>query len=179
MLVLLAGFPDEELTAPVQQITLPPEGATRRETEEGESAPVAGKIAPNFKLEDISGRVYELQDYAGNIVLLNFWATWCAPCRLEMPLLEETSQALANENFIVLAVNLQESVAEVEEFVNEIGLTFPVLLDSDGTVSELYRIIGYPSSIVIDSTGRIQTIHIGIISETQLQDYLLQAGLTL
>jgi peroxiredoxin len=177
-LIALAGFPQ------VQPSSFEPESSLKSEavdgiSEGGASAPEVGQIAPNFELRDPQDRIFELKDFAGNIVLLNFWATWCAPCRLEMPLLEQYKHEFAEENFVILAINLQESVAEVEAYVEEIGLSFPILLDEDGQVSEQYRIIGYPSTFIIDSTGRIRTIHIGIITEPQLLDYLGQVGITI
>lgn len=177
-LIALAGFPQ------IPQSSFEPGSSLTTDAvveigEGGTAAPAIGQIAPNFKLRDPHDRIYELKDFAGNIVLLNFWATWCAPCRLEMPLLEQHSHEFADENLVILAINLQESVAEVQEFVDEMGLSFPVLLDEDGHVSEQYRIIGYPSTFIIDSTGRIRTIHIGIITEPQLREYLGQVGITI
>jgi cytochrome c biogenesis protein CcmG/thiol:disulfide interchange protein DsbE len=139
--------------------------------------PAIGQKAPDFSLRALDGQRYELRDLEGQVVLLNFWATWCGPCRLEMPLFEQYSQDLVNDGLIILAINLQEAIPVVQDYVEELGLTFPVLLDSDGKVSQQYRIIGYPSSILIDRTGQIQVIHIGIITEAQLVDYLQQLGI--
>jgi peroxiredoxin len=178
-LIGLAGFPQEEPSSLEPDSLLTPEEVVEISGEVQTPAPDVGQFAPNFRLRDPHDRIYELKDFEGNIVLLNFWATWCGPCRLEMPLLEQHRQELADENFVILAVNLQESVTAVQAFVDEMGLSFPVLLDEDGHVSEQYRIIGYPSTIIIDSSGRIRTIHIGIISEPQLHEYLGQIGLSI
>jgi peroxiredoxin len=140
--------------------------------------PVVGERAPDFALGDTNGQVYALEDFVGQVVLVNFWATWCAPCRLEMPLLQDHFERYMEDEFIVLAINLQESEAQVADFVEEFSLTFPVLIDSDGAVSQEYRIRGYPSTIVIDREGNISAIHIGIITEAQLVEYLTEAGLS-
>ena len=178
-LIALAGFPREQPSSPEPDSLLATEDVVELGGEVQTQAPKVGQFAPNFQLRDPHDHIYELKDFEGNIVLLNFWATWCGPCRLEMPLLEQYSQELADESFVILAVNLQESAITVQAFVDEIGLSFPVLLDEDGHVSEQYRIIGYPSTIIIDSSGRIRTIHIGIISEPQLHEYLGQVGLAI
>jgi peroxiredoxin len=176
-LLLLEGFPGNSESR-IQTIPTPPsKTASPQEAEGVVTAPIVGSIAPNFQLHDIEDHQHELIDYRGNIVLLNFWATWCAPCRLEMPLLEQHSRMLAGQGVVILAVNLRESLGSVGEFIEEMDLTMPVLLDSEGKVSELYRIIGYPSTIIIDASGRIKVIHIGIISEEQLDEYLEQVGI--
>jgi peroxiredoxin len=141
--------------------------------------PVVGERAPDFVLGDTSGRLFALEDFQGQVVLVNFWATWCAPCRLEMPLLQDHFERYSDDEFIVLAINLQESKAQVADFIEEFSLTFPVLMDSDGAISEDYRIRGYPSTIVIDRQGVISAIHIGIITEGQLEEYLSEVGLSL
>jgi peroxiredoxin len=177
-LIVLMVFPKGEPTNVIDSSVTMNTGAIIHETALGERAPVVGAMAPNFQLQDISGEYVAISDFEGNVILLNFWATWCAPCRLEMPLLETHFREFADENFVILPINLQESAREVNQFVQETGMTFPVLLDSDGSVAEMYRILGYPSTILIDSAGRIQRIHIGILTEPQLRDYLAQIGLS-
>jgi peroxiredoxin len=178
-LIILAGFPGEQSSQSDDVVSITTVDSSVDGAYSEASGPLIGEIAPDFTLHDIHGRTFNLNDYDGNIVLLNFWATWCGPCRLEMPLLEQYHQDLVEDDFVILAINLQESVTTVQDFVEEVGLSFPVLLDSDGHVVEQYRIIGYPSTILIDRDGRIQFIHIGIISEAQLHEYLGQVGLTL
>ncbi len=176
--IVLAGFPDDSLprsTDNASSSVIDPGEAIAA----GRVAPAVGQPAPHFSLPDVEGQNHQLQDFEGKIVLLNFWATWCAPCRLEMPLLEKHSQEIAGGEFVILAINLQESIDQVQEFVDEMGLSMPVLLDLDGKVSQQYHIIGYPSSILIDRNGTIQAIHIGIISEPQLHQYLETVGFSL
>lgn len=174
-LIILNGFPEDQSTTDSGPLQISTGNIALQST----SAPVVGALAPEFQLQDIHGTTISLTDFEGRVILLNFWATWCGPCRLEMPLLEQHYQAYADDNLIILAINLGESLDEVGAFVDELGLTFPVLLDPGGHVSELYRIIGYPSTVLINTTGRVSTIHVGILSEAQLRDYLLLAGISL
>jgi peroxiredoxin len=177
-LIVLVGFPGEETSKTAYSTAITNTETISNETDLGEIAPVVGAMAPNFQLQDVNGDDVAITDFEGNVIMLNFWATWCAPCRLEMPLLEQHFREFADERFVILAINLQESAREVNQFVQEIGMTFPVLMDPDGRVAEMYRIIGYPSTILIDPTGRIRAIHIGILTEPQLREYLAQAGLS-
>jgi thiol-disulfide isomerase/thioredoxin len=135
-----------------------------------------GAKAPDFELDELTGNQFSFSMNAGKIIVLNFWATWCAPCRYEMPLFERYSKTYPDE-LAVLAVNMQESESDIQKFTNELGLTFPILLDSDGLVSRLYRVQGLPTTYFIDPEGRISFIHIGTISETQIEDYLMKIGL--
>lgn len=141
------------------------------------SEPFANHIldtpSPNFELENIYGKLINLDDYRGHTVLINFWATWCAPCRLEMPYLQSRYER-SKDKFTLLAVNNGESRDDVESFVNEYGLTFEVLLDPNAEVQSLFRIRGYPTTILIDSDGIIRFQHVGIMTEDQL-DNVLQA----
>lgn len=178
-LIVMMGFPEQEQPSRARPLATSGGAVIQAQLQTGAMALEVGAQAPNFVLQDLNGLIFELADFKGNVILLNFWATWCGPCRLEMPMLEKQFQDFADQNFVILAINLEESFDEVQAYVEELGMTFPVLLDQDGSVSELYRIIGYPSSVLIDAAGKIQTIHIGILSETQLQDSLRSAGLQL
>jgi len=128
--------------------------------------------APNFELENLFGQSVQLGDFHGKTVLLNFWATWCAPCRIEMPYLQ-TRYEISNDKFALLAVNNGENYEDVETFVKEYGLTFDVLLDPNAEVQSLFRVRGYPTTILIDPEGIIRFQHIGIMTEDQL-DHVLQ-----
>lgn len=131
-----------------------------------------GKQARDFTLETLDGSRVSLRDYAGQVVLINFWATWCPPCTAEMPSLEAAYQAHKEEGFVVLGVNVEESRSAVEPFVAEMGVTFPVLLDEKGQVAKEYRTLGLPMSLLVDREGIIVVRHIGYLSEGQLQEYL-------
>lgn len=130
-----------------------------------------------FELEDLNGETVHLTDLRGKVVVINFWATWCGPCRIEMPVLEEYHHRYEPE-MTVLGINVQESREAVEAYVSELGLTFPILLDEEGKVSSLYRVRGYPSTYILDGEGIIRYQHIGQISEAQLQTYLENLGVS-
>ncbi len=142
-------------------------------------APEIGAQAPDFALRDLRGNEVRLSEYRGRTVLLTFWATWCGPCRLEMPAFEDRYQELKGDNFIVLGVNYDEPVEDVRAFGDELGLSFPLLLDPGGSVQRLYRIRGYPSSIFVDPQGVVRIVHLGLITEGQLRDYLVELGYNL
>jgi len=150
------------------------------EPEVSVSAPVTGvakdALAPDFTLQSLSGKEVKLSDFKGHVVLLNFWATWCAPCRLEMPAIQARFDQLSPD-LAVLAVNNNETKQVVSEYVQELGLTFDPLLDPGAKIQGLYQIIGYPSTFFINPEGQIQEIHIGIMTEGQLDGYLTTLGL--
>jgi peroxiredoxin len=131
-----------------------------------------GKQARDFELEAMDGGSVSLSDYEGKVVLVNFWATWCPPCRAEMPSFEAAYQAHNEDGFVVLGVNVEESRGAVEPFVAEMGVTFPVLLDEKGRVANEYRTLGLPISLLVDRTGVIFARHVGFLSDDQLQEYL-------
>ncbi len=141
----------------------------------GSGRAAVGQPAPDFTLQTLEGDTVSLSDYAGYPVLINFWATWCAPCRLEMPELVRVYQIHEAEGFVVLAVDLtdQDSLDEVRVFVEEFEMTFPVLLDETGAVyNELYRLLGLPMSVFVDRDGVIARIHIGIMTSQQVDEYV-------
>jgi peroxiredoxin len=135
-----------------------------------------GSPAPGFTLQDLQGNDVQLSDFLGNDILLNFWATWCGPCRVEMPMFERNYEEYRDQGFIILGINFDEPEQTVNEFQEEFGLTFPILLDPGGEVQHLYRIPGYPSSIFVNREGNVRRIHIGIMTESQLETYLDEAG---
>ena len=139
-------------------------------------APVVDLIAPDFELEAIDGKRISLSEFQGKAVLVNFWATWCGPCRVEMPAIQSRFEA-HNDELVVLAVDNNEPQPAVAAFFNELSLTFPGLLDPGGAIQELYRVRGYPSSYFVDPNGIIRVVHIGVMTEGQLDDYLSQVGI--
>src|SRR5258707_15384714 len=112
-----------------------------------------GKGAPDFTLTGTDGKAYRLKDYQGKLVVLNFWATWCAPCRLETPLLQKTYARLQNAGLVIVGIDQAEDVAPVNSFVKEFSLTYPILLDSDLTTTQAYGVVGLPTSFFLDSKG--------------------------
>ena len=110
--------------------------------------------APEFSLRELNGNVAGLSGYRGKIVLLNFWATWCGPCRDEMPSMEQLSRNFGGQGLTVVAINQRENAALVARFMKTHNLNFSTLLDADGRVAASYRVYGIPVSYVIDSDGR-------------------------
>jgi cytochrome c biogenesis protein CcmG/thiol:disulfide interchange protein DsbE len=126
--------------------------------------------APEFALQTVDGRPVKLSDYRGQVVLLNTWATWCPPCRAEMPDLEAYYRDHQDDGFVVLAINSQESVDTVTGFLGDHGFTFPVLLDPDGVVMSSYEIRGLPTSFFIDRDGMVRGVWSGQLSPARLKE---------
>ncbi|MFQ5595328.1 MAG: redoxin domain-containing protein, partial [Anaerolineae bacterium] len=120
-----------------------------------------GQPAPDFTLRGPKGETVSLSDFAGHPILINFWATWCPPCRFEMPLLEQTYGRLKEDDLIVLAVDVQEGPELVTPYIAEMGLTFPVALDRAGAVATAYRVTGLPTTVFVDANGIVTDIHRG------------------
>jgi peroxiredoxin len=129
----------------------------------GIPAPQAGFLAPEFTLTTLDGSTLALADLRGQAVLVNVWASWCLPCRAEMPAMQAMYEEYASQGFTILAVNstIQDSQSQAAEFVAEHNLTFPILLDLDGHVSALYQVSALPSSFFILPDGTIQEVVIG------------------
>ncbi|RKQ30801.1 TlpA family protein disulfide reductase [Oceanobacillus halophilus] len=123
-----------------------------------------GQVAPDFELTTLNGETAKLSDFRGKRVFINFWATWCPPCRAEMPDMQELYE---NKDVEILAVNLtasEKSEEGVVEFVEDYGLTFPILMDVEGQVESLFQVSAYPTSYLVDSEGRIQYKAIGAMN---------------
>jgi len=140
-------------------------------------AAVVGAPAPDFSLKDLTDNTVTLSNLKGQVVLINFWATWCGPCRVEMPAIQRRYDAFKDQGFTVLAVDFDESLTEVSAFARALNLTFTVLLDPGGSVNDLYHVRGYPSTFIVDRTGVIKKLHIGLMTEKQLDNYLAGLGL--
>jgi peroxiredoxin len=126
------------------------------------SRPAETIAAPEFELADLAGRPVRLRDFRGRVVLLNFWATWCAPCREEMPALDTLARELGPRGLAVVGVNFKEPRAKVEAFVQEHGLRFPMLLDVEGRVGERYQVFALPVTFVVDRRGTLVGTVLGI-----------------
>jgi cytochrome c biogenesis protein CcmG/thiol:disulfide interchange protein DsbE len=138
--------------------------------------PYVGAPAPQLTADTVDGGKISLGDLRGKVVVLNFWATWCAPCREEMPALEARYEAYKDQGLIILAIDFDEPAGDVRAFRDSLGLTFPVLLDPGASIQQLYRVRGYPTTYFIDRNGTIQVQHIGIMYEDQMDSYLKQLG---
>ncbi|MBC8330632.1 MAG: redoxin domain-containing protein [Anaerolineae bacterium] len=132
--------------------------------------------APDFELVSLNGESIRLEDLRGQPVLINFWATWCAPCKLEMPAFQDRYEQHAGA-LRILAVNFDEPRADVHAFADDLGLTFDVLLDPGGEVQRLYQVRGYPTTVLVDADGVVRVLHIGLMTENQLDQYLAELGL--
>jgi peroxiredoxin len=120
-----------------------------------DSAPAGQPLAADFTLRDLDGKLHKLSDYRGKVVFLNFWATWCPPCREEIPSMERLNEVLGSKDFVMLAINTDENIKDLESFVKEHPHNFTVLSDADGKIQQLYKVIKFPETFVIDRQGRI------------------------
>jgi cytochrome c biogenesis protein CcmG/thiol:disulfide interchange protein DsbE len=131
-----------------------------------------GNRARDFTLTSLDGREVSLSDFEDSVVLVNFWATWCPPCRAEIPDFEAAYRAHQDDGFVVLGINVEELRTAVEPFVDSMGMTYPVLLDERGQVMQEYRGLGLPMSLLIDKDGVIRERHMGTLTANQLDSYL-------
>jgi cytochrome c biogenesis protein CcmG, thiol:disulfide interchange protein DsbE len=153
------------------------------ETTQGQiPAPQKGFLAPEFSLPTLEGQTYSLAEQRGGPVLINVWASWCPPCRAEMPAMQRVYDDYASQGFTILAVNTtyQDDLNAAVAFIEELELTFPILLDLDGQVSRQYLIRAMPTSFFVDSQGIIQDVVLGgPLSEALLRvriEQLLEAN---
>ncbi len=117
--------------------------------------------APDFTLRSLEGSNLRLEEYRGQVVLINFWASWCGPCRQEMPLLDRLHQRYVDTGFAVLGINVEGEEAPARELIDKVPVTFPVLIDEGQLVSELYKLEAMPSTVVVDRDGVVRYIHRG------------------
>ncbi len=111
--------------------------------------------AKDFTLENLRGSMMSLKDFRGKVIFLNFWASWCGPCRIEMPAMELLWQVFQDDDFVILAVDVKEERDTVSSFIEKNDYTFPVLLDSRGKVANMYDVRAYPTSFLIDWEGKV------------------------
>jgi len=121
----------------------------------------SGGPTPALRLQDLEGKVHSLADYRGKVVLINFWATWCAPCRYEMPSIEKLRDSLKGRPFAVLAVNLGEPEPRIRAFLQEVPLRFPVLLDPEAEAAKAWNVKALPATFVVGTDGRVRYRYIG------------------
>ena len=147
----------------------------------GRSNPDEGSLpsnlAPDFNLKDLNGQEVTLSEFRGSPVMLNFWATWCGPCRTEIPLIQEIfeDEEWSDKGLVILTIDGGETASVVEEFVNKYGASFPVLLDKTQEVFRNYNIRAIPSTFFIDKNGIISIVKIGAFtSKQQIEDGLKQ-----
>ena len=154
-----------------------PEGVTP-EPDRPPRGSLLGQPAGDFVLNDLSRRSFRLAVLRGKVVMLNFWASWCGPCRQEMPQLEKLHREFSRRGLVLLGIN-GESGRDARNFVRRNGYTFPTLVDSGNKVGSQFRVTAIPTSVVIDREGRIASYLVGLHSEKTLRDALARAGLPL
>lgn len=141
-------------------------------------APIVDSPAPDFSLRDLDGRPISLADFRGTAVIVNFWATWCEPCREELPLLDRIAREYQS-SLTVIAVEIGEGETEVRSFVDPLGLTSTrVLIDPTSQVRDLYLVRGLPTSFFVDSAGIIRRIKIGTLESSEIESILTKIGVT-
>ncbi|GED68369.1 thiol:disulfide interchange protein tlpA [Brevibacillus reuszeri] len=134
-----------------------------------------GNLAPDFELQALNGEKMKLSDLRGKKVIVNLWATWCPPCRAEIPDMQSFYEANKDKGVVILGVNLtstETNVEAVSAFVQRYGMTFPILMDVDKQVSGVYKAISIPTSFIIDSSGVIQNKYIGPMNQEMMENML-------
>jgi len=138
----------------------------------GDEAPPAaaaleGKPAPNFTLKGLDGKSVSLSDLKGSVVVLDFWATWCGPCREGLPHINKIAKDRSGDGVKVFAVDLQEDASQVQPFVQQMNLTLPVLLDSDGATAQKYQAQAIPETVIIGKNGTVQKVIVGLVPDEE------------
>jgi peroxiredoxin len=125
------------------------------------SSGMEGQKAPDFALKSSTGENLRLSEYRGDVVMINFWATWCGPCRQEMPLLDELYNRYQRVGFNLLGVNIDDDSRRAMQMAEELGIDFPVLFDATKEVSRLYQVDAMPVTVIVDREGNIRHVHQG------------------
>jgi peroxiredoxin len=146
--------------------------------DDGDTSSLVGKAAPDFALKTVDGQDFKLSDQKGKVVILDFWATWCPPCRKSLPHVQSVSQdkALAAKNVVVWAVNVRESADDVNKFLQDNHYTFKVALDAAGSAGSSYKVTGIPTTVIIGTDGVIKNVFIGFGDDSakQIDDAIQQ-----
>lgn len=117
--------------------------------------------APDFTLKSSSGENLRLSEFRGEVVMINFWASWCGPCRQEMPLLDELYSQYKPMGFTILGVNVEEDSTKAKQLLNDSPVNFPVVFDNQSAVSKLYNVVAMPSTVLVDRDGNVRYLHQG------------------
>lgn len=133
-----------------------------------------GDEAPDFTLVDLNGEEHRLSEYKGQGVFLNFWGTWCKPCAKEMPAMDRQYEVFKEQGVQILAVNIAQSNFEVEQFANQYGLDFPIVIDKTKSVMEAYNIDPLPTTLLINPEGKIEKIVRGEMTEQDIAHFMEQ-----
>jgi peroxiredoxin len=122
---------------------------------------VSADAAPDFSLPSNSGKAMKLSEQRGNVVMLNFWASWCGPCRQEMPLLDAMSQRYSAAGFVLLGIDVEEDNTDAKKIIKDLKISYPVLFDTENKVSKLYSVQTMPTTVMVDKKGQIRYINRG------------------
>ena len=141
-------------------------------TKDKRSVLQVGDEAPNFTLTDLQGAQHTLSDYKGKGVVINFWGTWCKPCKKEMPALDRQYKQFKDNGVTVLSINVAESTYAVENFVDRYNLTFPAAIDSKKSVMRAYNIDPLPTTILVDAQGKVTNMITGEMTEKDIAGYM-------
>lgn len=146
-------------------------GALKGDTNPASSVPLVRQSAPDFELKNLAGETIRLSDFKGKPLLLNFWATWCGPCRAEFP---ELQSVAVEHKVAIIGINMttNDTPSQVPAFVAEFGVTFPIVLDETGEVSRAYQVTGLPTSIFIDRDGVVREVCLGAINKAYIEAML-------
>lgn len=125
------------------------------------AATASAEPAPDFTLQSSTGENVRLAEQRGQVVMLNFWASWCGPCRTEMPLLDEMSKRYSAAGFVLYGVNVEEDNTDAKKLIKDLGVTFPILYDTESKASSLYNVDAMPTTVVIDKKGEIRYVNRG------------------
>lgn len=125
------------------------------------AASAVNSPAPDFTLKSSDGKNIKLSELRGQVVMVNFWASWCGPCRQEMPLLEQLHKKYQPMGFTLLGISVDENTSDATKFLKGVDVSFPILFDNESEVSDLYRVNAMPTTVIIDRNGKVHSIHLG------------------
>jgi peroxiredoxin len=172
-----------ELDAPLPEGTFafdPPSGAKEvaqiGPQESAQRSDLEGKPAPDFTLTDMAGKPVKLSSLRGKVVLLDFWATWCGPCRIEMPRVQKLHRDYRAKGLAVYGVNVGETATKVRPYLTKNGYTFPMLLDREKTVMEKYGVSGIPTLVIVDRKGMVHSYFVGVREDSVLRNAIASLG---
>ena len=132
-------------------------------------AKAAQAPAPDFTLKSQKGDNLKLSELRGKVILINFWASWCGPCRQEMPILDELYKHYRSLDFTILGVNVEQDSESAKSLLKDVSVSFPVLFDNDNKVSKMYDVKGMPSTVLVDRDGNIRYVHMGYQPGTEAE----------
>lgn len=135
----------------------------------GVQAAAVTESAPDFVLKSQSGDNLRLSELRGQVVMINFWASWCGPCRQEMPLLDKLHQRYKKLGFTLLGVNVEQDTSAAQAFLKDTPVSFPILYDRENSVSRLYKVVGMPSTVVVDRDGKLRFRHTGYVPGDEVE----------